>query len=70
MIIDVYVEHPVFEINQAYSYVCNVFVEVGMRVLVPFGNASVIGLVYALHDDSYKADMELKEVLNMHIIIR
>lgn len=66
-IVEVYVEHPVFEINQTYSYLCEFDCLVGQRVLVPFGSTKqVVGLVAAVFDESaYSGDHELKRVISV-----
>lgn len=64
-VVEVYVEHPIFEINQTYSYFCDFPCEIGQRVLVPFGNAKqVVGLIYDIHD-MYEGTLELKSVISV-----
>ncbi|MBE6114306.1 MAG: primosomal protein N' [Erysipelotrichaceae bacterium] len=50
-VVEVYVEHPVFEINQTYSYICEFPCQVGQRVSVPFGpQQSIVGLIHSIHE--------------------
>ena len=50
-VVEVYVEHPVFEINQTYSYICDFPCQVGQRVSVPFGpQQSIVGLIHSIHE--------------------
>ncbi len=67
MIVDVYVEHPIYEINQTFSYICPFEVKVGMRVVVPFNHMELVGLVHEVHSDEEKLnfDYELKSVLKV-----
>lgn len=67
MIIDVYVEHPIYEINQTFSYICDFEVKVGMRVLVPFNHMELVGLVHEIHkdDEDVVYEYELKHVLRV-----
>ncbi|MBR3840183.1 MAG: primosomal protein N' [Erysipelotrichales bacterium] len=65
-VIEVYVEHPVYEINQTFSYYCDFEVQVGMRVLVPFNHTELVGLVHAIHDASEaSSDYDLKSVIRV-----
>lgn len=65
-IVDVYVEHPVFEINQTFSYYCEFDVSVGLRVIVPFNHTELVGLIYAVHEDeSVVNSFELKSVIRV-----
>lgn len=63
-VIDVYVEHPVFEINQTYSYYCDFDIKVGMRVIVPFNHLELVGLVNGIRD-TYNETIELKRVIRV-----
>lgn len=64
-IVEVYVEHPIFEINQTYSYQCEFDVVEGQRVLVPFGNTKqVVGLVHKVHEEG-TSELELKRVISV-----
>lgn len=64
-IVEVYVEHPVFEINQMYSYFCEFECSIGQRVLVPFGGSKqVVGLIANIVDE-YNGEHELKNVISV-----
>lgn len=66
-LVEVYVEHPVFEINQTYSYLCEFDCSVGQRVLVPFGaTKQVVGLIAScLNEEDYAGEHELKHVISV-----
>lgn len=49
-ICDVYVQHPVFAINQTYTYRCDANLKKGQRVLIPFGHQELIGLVHDVRE--------------------
>ena len=64
--IDVYIEHKHYQINQKYSYLSDVFVQVGMRVNVNFNNQKCVAFVVKtnVYDPSETFDYELKWIVD------
>lgn len=62
-----YLEHRTLRLNQHYTYLADSACVKGMRVRVPFGHQSIIGIVYETeeHSEDEPFEYELKEVLEV-----
>ncbi|WP_036728933.1 primosomal protein N' [Peptoniphilus mikwangii] len=65
----VFIQNSVSKIDDLYLYKCpeNLFIEIGMRVIVPFGrgNSTRIALVVKIHDNIEKVNYKLKTIINV-----
>ncbi len=61
---DIYVQHPVFAINQTYTYRSIDALVKGQRVLIPFGAQEVVGLVHAVRN-AEAAEENIKDVIRI-----
>ena len=64
---DVIIQYPIKKLDKVFSYIVpNKFqnkIKVGMKVIVPFNNGVINGIVLNINND--KKDFEMKEILNI-----